>query len=55
MEEDPFSDNYEGKGKYYPTAVLTNKKLLLDPSLTDLTIKIGSETVSSRSSCFLPM
>lgn len=44
-ELDPFNDGIESKGKYYAMVVLTNKKLLLDVSFSDLTIKVGGDTV----------
>jgi len=45
---DPFNEGLEGKGKYYPMIVLSFKKLLLDDTFADLTIKVGSETVHAH-------
>jgi len=47
---DPFGDNLENRGKYYPQVVLTFKKLLLDDSHCDFTIKIGSESIHAHAS-----
>eukprot|EP01095_Lingulamoeba_sp_RSL-Kostka_P008481 TRINITY_DN2857_c0_g5_i1.p1 TRINITY_DN2857_c0_g5~~TRINITY_DN2857_c0_g5_i1.p1 ORF type:complete len:446 (+),score=167.38 TRINITY_DN2857_c0_g5_i1:214-1551(+) len=59
---DPFNEGIEGKGKYYPMVVLTNKKLLLDETYADLTINVGGEKiyahatiVASRCEAILPM
>jgi len=40
---DPFGEGIEGKGKYYPMVVLTNKKLLLDETFADVTIAVGGD------------
>mmetsp|Transcript_8105 Transcript_8105/g.34094 ORF Transcript_8105/g.34094 Transcript_8105/m.34094 type:complete len:566 (+) Transcript_8105:285-1982(+) len=44
-ELDPFNEGADSKGKYYAMVVLTNKKLLLDDTYADLTIKVGGDTV----------
>lgn len=47
-ELDPFNEGVESKGKYYAMVVLTNKKLLLDDTYSDLTIKVGGDTVCAH-------
>src|SRR3990167_7525793 len=47
-ELDPFNEGMEGKGKYYPMVVLTNKKLLMDDTYADLIIKVGNESVQAH-------
>lgn len=47
-ELDPFNEGVESKGKYYAMVVLTNKKLLLDDTFADLSIKVGGDTVAAH-------
>ena len=47
-ELDPFNEGLENKGKYYPMVVLSNKKVLLDATYSDLVLKIGSESIQSH-------